>query len=178
MAESNGFSGAPAERRKPAVFRRWARKGAVREPVHLCYWKTNPESKTMEADKSMQVLCVEDNPNLRKVLVNIIRKIGYTSVIEAEDGVQAWEKIEEGGIGLVLTDWSMPRMNGLELLMKIRRGKPKIAKTPILMITAADTKKAIMDAATEGVDGYIIKPFSVSTIAEKIEEALAKRSRS
>ncbi len=131
----------------------------------------------MPDDKSMQVLCVEDNPNLRKVLVTIIKKIGYTSVVEAEDGVQAWEKIEEGGIGLVLTDWSMPRMNGLELLMKIRRGKAKIANTPILMITAADTKKAIVDAATEGVDAYIIKPFSVKTIAEKIEEALAKRAR-
>ena len=72
----------------------------------------------MASDKSMQVLCVEDNPNLRKVLVNIVKKIGYTNVVEAEDGFQAWTQIEEGGIGLVLTDWSMPRMNGLELLMK------------------------------------------------------------
>lgn len=131
----------------------------------------------MAPEKSMQVLCVEDNPNLRKVLVNIVKKIGYTNVVEAEDGVQAWTQIEEGGIGLVLTDWSMPRMNGLELLMKIRKARGKIAQLPVLMITAADTKKSIMDAGQEGVDAYIIKPFSVSTVTEKIEEALAKRSQ-
>ena len=129
-------------------------------------------------DKSIRVLCVEDNPNLRKVLVNIVRKIGYTDVVEAEDGVQAWEQIEQGGVGLVLTDWSMPRMNGMELLQKIRRGKRKIAQLPILMITAADTKSSIVDAAESGVDAYVIKPFSVGTIQEKIEEALAKRSKS
>ena len=130
----------------------------------------------MESDKSLRVLCVEDNPNLRKVLVNIVKKIGYSDVVEAEDGVQAWEQIEGGGVGLVLTDWAMPRMNGMELLQKIRRGKGKIAKLPIVMITAADTKSSIVGAAESGVDAYIIKPFSVATIAEKIEEALAKRS--
>jgi two-component system chemotaxis response regulator CheY len=130
----------------------------------------------MASEKSMRVLCVEDNPNLRKVLVNIVKKIGYADVVEAEDGAEAWEKIEEGGIGLVLTDWSMPRMNGLELLKKIRKGKGAIAQTPILMITAADTKNAIIEAAKEGVDAYIIKPFSVTTVAEKIDEAIAKRS--
>ena len=129
-------------------------------------------------DKSLRVLCAEDNPDLRKVLVNIVKKIGYTDVLEAEDGVQAWEQIEQGGVGLLLTDWSMPRMNGMELLQKIRRGKGKIAKLPVLMITAADTKTSIVDAAKAGVDAYIIKPFSVGTIQEKIEEALAKRSQS
>ena len=128
-------------------------------------------------DKSIRVLCAEDNPNLRKVLVNIVKKIGYTDVVEAEDGVQAWEHIEQGGVGLVLTDWSMPRMNGMELIQKIRRGKGGIAKLPILMITAADTKSSIVDAAEAGVDAYIIKPFSVGTIQEKIEQALAKRSQ-
>ena len=132
----------------------------------------------MESDKTLRVLCVEDNPNLRKVLVNIVKKVGYGDVVEAEDGVQAWEKIAEGGIGLVLTDWSMPRMNGLELLQKIRQAKGETAKLPILMITAADTKTSILEAAKEGVDAYIIKPFSVATIGEKIEEALAKRAGS
>ncbi|MCZ6523728.1 MAG: response regulator, partial [Alphaproteobacteria bacterium] len=99
----------------------------------------------MALDKSIRVLCAEDNPNLRKVLVNIVKKIGYTDVVEAEDGVQAWEQIEGGGVGLVLTDWAMPRMDGMELLQKIRREKGKIAKLPILMITASDTKTSIVD---------------------------------
>ncbi len=132
----------------------------------------------MELDTSLRVLVVEDNPNLRKVLVNIVKKLGYGDIAEAEDGVEAWEKIEEGGVGLLLTDWNMPRMNGLELLKKIREGADAVKRLPVLMITAADTKNAILSAGKEGVDAYIIKPFSVATISEKIQEAFAKRAAS
>lgn len=132
----------------------------------------------MELDKSVRVLVVEDNPNLRKVIINIVKKLGYTDIIDAEDGQQAWEKIEEGGVGLVLTDWNMPRMNGLELLQKVREANETISQIPLLMITAADTKNAILNAGKHGVDAYIIKPFSVSTIADKIQEAVDKRATS
>lgn len=132
----------------------------------------------MAMDTSLRVLVVEDNPNLRKVLVNIVKKIGYGDVIEAEDGQDAWEKVEEGGVGLILTDWNMPRMNGLELLQKVRGAKGNTAKLPFLMITAADTKEAILSAGKHGVDGYIIKPFSVATISEKIQEAFTNRTAS
>ena len=127
-------------------------------------------------DKSVCVLVVEDNPNLRKVLVNIVKKIGFEGVLEADDGQQAWEKLEAEKIGLILADWNMPRMSGLELLQKIRESKGAIANLPFLMITAADTKQSIMEAGKHGVDAYIIKPFSVTTIQEKIEEAMSKRA--
>ncbi len=128
-----------------------------------------------EFDKSLRVLIAEDNPNLRKVIVNIVKKIGFTDVIEAEDGKDAWEKVEQGGVGLILTDWSMPRMTGLDLLEKIRDAKEPISNTPFLMITASDTKDAIITAGKKGADAYIIKPFSVNTIADKIREAFDKR---
>lgn len=130
----------------------------------------------MNLDLKARVLVAEDNPNLRKVIVNIVRKIGFSDIVEAEDGLAAWAKIEEGGVGLVLTDWSMPGMTGLDLLKKIRASQPPVSKLPFLMITAADTKDSILTAGKEGVDAYIIKPFSVKTIVDKIEEAVANRA--
>lgn len=132
----------------------------------------------MELDKSLRVLVAEDNPNLRKVIVNIVRKIGFAEIVEADDGQQAWEMIEQGGVDIVLTDWNMPRMTGLDLLQKIRGAPKPISNIAFLMITAADTKNAILSAGQEGADAYIIKPFSVNTIVEKIEEAVQKRAQS
>ena len=130
----------------------------------------------MNLDLKTRVLVAEDNPNLRKVIVNIVRKIGFSDIVEAEDGLVAWEKIEQGGVGLVLTDWSMPGITGLDLLKKVRASEPPVSKLPFLMITAADTKDSILTAGKEGVDAYIIKPFSVKTIVDKIEEAVANRA--
>ena len=130
----------------------------------------------MNLDLKTRVLVAEDNPNLRKVIVNIVRKIGFQDIVEAEDGSVAWEKIEAGGVGLILTDWSMPGLSGMDLLKKIRASEPPVSKLPFLMITAADTKDSILAAGKEGVDAYIIKPFSVKTIIDKIEEAVANRA--
>jgi len=126
-------------------------------------------------DTSKRVLVAEDNPNLRTVLVNIIKKIGYTNVVQVEDGRSAWQLIEMGKVDLVLSDWAMPELDGIEVLRKLRKAKPPINKIPFLMITAADTKSAIITAGKEGVDAYIIKPFSVKTVAEKIQEAVNVR---
>ena len=131
----------------------------------------------MAVDPTTRVLVAEDNPNLRKVIVNIVRKIGYQDVVEADDGNQAWSEIEKGTVGLVLTDWAMPGLNGLELLKRVRGAKDPIKNLPILMITAADTKDSILTAGKEGVDAYIIKPFSVKTIMDKIQEAVEHRAK-
>jgi two-component system chemotaxis response regulator CheY len=130
----------------------------------------------MDLDTSKRVLIAEDNPNLRKVIVNIVKKIGYEHVMEAEDGDIAWQFMQRGGVDLVLTDWAMPGLDGLQLLRKIRKSNAPTCDVPFLMITAADTKNAILTAGKEGVDAYIIKPFSVTTISEKIKEAIQKRA--
>lgn len=130
----------------------------------------------MELDLSKRVLVAEDNANLRKVIVSIVKKIGFASVLEAEDGEIAWQFIQRGGVDLVVTDWAMPGLDGMQLLRKIRKADPPTSNLPFLMITAADTKTAILSAGKEGVDAYIIKPFSVATIKDKIEEAFTKRA--
>lgn len=129
----------------------------------------------MELDTSIKILIAEDNPNLRQVLVNIIRKIGFDKILEAENGEIAWQFIQRGGVNLVLTDWAMPELDGMQLLKKIRNSNAPTCDIPFLMITAADTKNAIMSAGKSGVDAYVIKPFSVSTVVEKIKEAIEKR---
>lgn len=130
----------------------------------------------MDLDTSKRILIAEDNPNLRKVIVAIVKKIGYQHVMEAEDGDIAWQFITRGGVDLVLTDWAMPGLDGVQLLRKVRKSNAPTCDIPFLMITAADTKSAIVEAGKEGVDAYIIKPFSVTTISEKIKEALEKRA--
>ena len=129
----------------------------------------------MELDTSIKILIAEDNPNLRQVLVNIIRKIGFDKILVAENGEIAWQFIQRGGVNLVLTDWAMPELDGMQLLKKIRNSDAPTCDIPFLMITAADTKNAIMSAGKSGVDAYVIKPFSVSTVVEKIKEAIEKR---
>lgn len=130
----------------------------------------------MAIDTNLRVLVVEDNGNLRKVLVNIIRKVGFKETVEADNGASAWEVLQSEKIGLVLTDWSMPGMSGMDLVMKIRAAPEPICNLPVLMITAMDTKTSIVTAAKQGVDAYIIKPFSIQTILQKIEEAVKKRA--
>lgn len=132
----------------------------------------------MDLDTSKRILIAEDNPNLRQVIVNIVKKIGYAQVLEAEDGEIAWQFIQRGGVDIVLTDWAMPGLDGMQLLKKIRTATTPTRDIPFLMITAADTKNAILSAGKEGVDAYIIKPFSVNTIMDKITEALEKRASS
>lgn len=132
----------------------------------------------MDLDTSKRILIAEDNPNLRQVIVNIVKKIGYAQVLEAEDGEIAWQFIQRGGVDIVLTDWAMPGLDGMQLLKKIRTANTPTRDIPFLMITAADTKNAILSAGKEGVDAYIIKPFSVNTIMEKITEAIEKRASS
>ena len=130
----------------------------------------------MALDTSLRVLVAEDNPNLRKVIVNVVKKLGFTQVEETEDGDQTWERIQSGEIGLVLADWKMPGPSGLELLQRVRKKDFANPQLPFVIVTASDTKEAILTAAKAGVDAYVIKPFSVTTIQEKITEALAKRS--
>ena len=130
----------------------------------------------MSVDKSLNVLVVEDNVNLRKVLINIINKLGFPPALEAEHGQEAWEKVQNEKVDIVLTDWTMPVMDGLELVKKIRGADKPIRDLPVLMITAMDTKDSVIAAGRQGVDAYIIKPFNVQTILQKIEEAVERRS--
>ena len=127
-----------------------------------------------QLNKNVIVLVVEDDPNLRRIIINIMKKLGFTNIREADNGQKAWMTINSTNIGLVLTDLNMPVMDGLKL-SKLIRANAKYDDIPVLVITAADTKEIIVAAGKAGVDGYIIKPFDVKHIIKKIEAAFTHR---
>lgn len=126
-------------------------------------------------DAKTRVLVADDMMTMRKVVAKNCKDIGFTDIIEASDGADAWKKISEANppIGLVISDWNMPNMTGLELLKKIR-GDAKLAKTPVMLVTAESEKSQIEEAIKSGVDGYVIKPFTPQTLRDKLE-AIHKR---
>lgn len=127
---------------------------------------------TKAINKNMNVLVVEDDPSLRRILVSIVKKLGFQNIREAENGQKALMTITNTSIGLVLTDLNMPIMDGLQL-SKMIRAQAKYDHVPILVITASDTKEVIVKAGKSGVNGYIIKPFKIKQVISKIESAFA-----
>src|SRR3989339_926214 len=128
----------------------------------------------MPANKDLKILVVEDNEKIRKLLCNLLKNIGFQSIAEAENGKLAWDKLQAYSYDLVLTDWQMPVMDGMELLKLIRKDN-FLKNLPVMMITASDSQEAIIEAAKFKIDGYIVKPFSVKTIVEKIDRAFENR---
>ncbi|MCE5272169.1 response regulator [bacterium] len=121
---------------------------------------------------ALKILVVDDSATMRRIIVNTLKRIGYEDLIEAEDGVDAYAKLEsEGGINFIVTDWNMPNMSGLEFVNKVREGSFK--EIPILMVTTRSIKEDIIEAMKAGVNSYIVKPFTPQTLKEKIDKILA-----
>ena len=120
-------------------------------------------------------LVVDDFSTMRRIVVGLLRQCGASRVLEAEDGVQALRTIENNPVDVVVTDWNMPNMTGMELL-KALRAHPKFSRMPVLLITAEGRKENIVEAAREGADGYIVKPFTQDTLHEKLTRILVKHS--
>lgn len=121
---------------------------------------------------ALKVLVVDDSATMRRIIVNTLKRIGYEDLIEAEDGVDAYAKLEsEAGINFIVTDWNMPNMSGLEFVNKVREGSFK--EIPILMVTTRSIKEDIIEAMKAGVNSYIVKPFTPQTLKEKIDKILA-----
>lgn len=117
----------------------------------------------------MKILVVDDFSTMRRIVKNLLRDLGFTNTLEADDGKTALPKLKAGGIDFLITDWNMPGMTGLDLLKAVR-ADPDLAKLPVLMVTAEAKREQIIMAAQAGVNGYIIKPFTAATLKEKIEK--------
>ncbi|MBT0963563.1 chemotaxis response regulator CheY [Denitromonas iodatirespirans] len=128
------------------------------------------------ADPNMKFLVVDDFSTMRRIVRNLLKELGYTNVDEAEDGVAALQKLASGGFEFVVTDWNMPNMDGLTLLQTIRQ-TPQYKDLPVLMITAEAKKENIIAAAQAGASGYIVKPFTAATMAEKLEKIFEKMGK-
>ena len=119
----------------------------------------------------LRILIVDDSPTMRRILVNTVIKAGYSDVKEAEDGRDALAKLMAGEYDLLMTDWNMPNMNGLELVQTVRQDD-KLKAIPILMVTTRNMKEDIVNAIKCGVNGYIVKPFDAKTLNAKINEIM------
>ncbi|MFZ4714486.1 MAG: response regulator [Bacteriovoracaceae bacterium] len=127
---------------------------------------------------NMKILLVDDVSTMRKMIKGHLQQMGFTNVSEAEDGEPAWKLIQEGiekkqPYEFIISDWDMPGLNGLELVKNIRSFEPT-KKLPFLMITADADQTTVVTAVKAGVNNFIIKPFSVATLKEKIDKIFNK----
>ncbi|MBL6749024.1 MAG: chemotaxis response regulator CheY [Nevskia sp.] len=127
-------------------------------------------------DKNTRILIVDDFSTMRRIVKNLLHDLGFLNTAEADDGRSAWALLQGTPIDFVITDWNMPGMTGLDLLKNIRADE-RMARLPVLMVTAEAQRDQIIEAAKAGVNGYIIKPFTAVTLKEKIDK-IAQRSAS
>ncbi len=118
-------------------------------------------------NSNIKILVVDDFATMRRIVKGLLQELGYHQIQDAEDGAAALVKIKSERFDLVVTDWNMPVMTGLELLRAIR-AEPTLKTTPVLMVTAENNREQIIEAARSGVSGYIIKPFTAVTLREKL----------
>lgn len=121
----------------------------------------------MAADVNMKILIVDDFSTMRRIVRNILKQLGFTSIEEAEDGDVALQKLKDGNFEFVVTDWNMPNMTGLELLKSIR-ADDQLKDIPVLLVTAEAEKENVVQAAQAGVNDYIVKPFTADVMQSKI----------
>ncbi len=122
-------------------------------------------------DTSMNVLIVDDYKTMLRIIRNLLKQIGFSNVDEATDGVEALSKLRANTFGLVISDWNMAPMTGLELLQAVR-AEPKLKTLPFIMITAESKTENVVAAKQAGVSNYIVKPFNAETLQGKIEKVL------
>jgi len=120
----------------------------------------------------MKILVVDDSSTMRRIIKNTLGRLGHKDILEAEDGAVAWKVMGENeGIDILVTDWNMPEMNGLELVQKVR-AEEKYADLPIIMVTTEGGKTEVITALKAGVNNYIVKPFTPQVLQEKLEAVL------
>lgn len=125
------------------------------------------------AAKDLNSLVVDDFSTMRRIVRNLLKELGYNKIEEAEDGVDALEKIRAGQIDFVVADWNMPNMDGLELLKTIR-ADDALKHIPVMMVTAEAKKENIIAAAQAGASGYVVKPFTAAILEEKLNKVFEK----
>lgn len=120
---------------------------------------------------SMKVLVVDDFATMRRIVKNILSQLGYKHIIEADDGTTAMDVLKQEKINLIISDWNMPKMTGLELLKNVR-ANPDLATIPFIMVTAEAQQDNIILAVKAKVSQYIVKPFTADTLGEKIKKVI------
>lgn len=121
----------------------------------------------------MRVLVVAASSTMRRIVSNTLGKMGHADILEATSGSDGLERVTDGSVDLVITDWSLPGMSGIEFVRLLRTVESG-TRLPVLMITGNVTQDNILAAVRAGVDEYVVKPFSLQTLKDKIDAVLAK----
>lgn len=123
---------------------------------------------------TMKTLVIDDMMTMRKIIIKMLKSIGFSNVQEADDGATAWPMIEAAAAAgepfeFIVSDWNMPKMSGLDLLIKIRETEG-IKETPFLMVTAEAEQSNVVKVVQAGVSNFVVKPFKPDTLKEKIQK--------
>ncbi len=129
------------------------------------------EELIMSVDKSMHILIVDDYKTMLRIIRNLLKQLGFENVDEATDGTAALQKIRERPYGLVISDWNMEPMTGIELLREVRADE-KVKGTPFIMVTAESKTENVIAAKQAGVNNYIVKPFNAETLKKKMNSVI------
>ncbi|MEQ8968493.1 MAG: response regulator [Azospirillaceae bacterium] len=127
----------------------------------------------MSVDMSMSILIVDDYKTMLRIIRNLLKQLGFENVDEASDGAQALQKLRQKPYGLVISDWNMEPMTGLQLLKEVR-ADTKLQSLPFIMITAESKKENVIAAKEAGVNNYIVKPFNADTLKGKMSAVLGQ----
>ena len=125
----------------------------------------------MALNTNLKVLVVDDFATMRKIIKNILTQLGFKNIFEADDGSSALELLKKEKIDLIISDWNMPKMSGLDLLKAVRND-PNLKDILFVMVTAEAQKDNVIEAIKHGVNQYIVKPFTPETLKEKLEKVL------
>jgi two-component system chemotaxis response regulator CheY len=119
----------------------------------------------------VRLLVVDDSSTMRRIIRNSLKAVGYDDVVEAENGEGALSRLQAEKVDMVISDWNMPVMNGIELVTAMRKDAA-LKATPVLMVTTMAEKENILQAMQAGVTNYVVKPFDAATLKKKIDQIL------
>jgi len=124
--------------------------------------------KILNKGFQLKLLVVDDSSTMRRIIKNTLARLGYKDILEGADGVEGWAAMDANpDIDMLITDWNMPEMNGLELVKKVRADE-RFLDTPIIMVTTEGGKTEVITALKAGVNNYIVKPFTPQVLKEKL----------
>jgi two-component system, chemotaxis family, chemotaxis protein CheY len=123
----------------------------------------------MVLDKNMKILVVDDFATMRRIVKNILKQLSFMNITEADDGSTALEVLRQEKIDLVVSDWNMPKLDGIGLL-KAMKSDEALKVIPFLLVTAEAQPDSIVEAIKNGASNYIIKPFTAETLSQKINQ--------
>jgi two-component system chemotaxis response regulator CheY len=119
----------------------------------------------------MKIVVADDSSTMRRIIAKVLEQVGEAEMVEAANGTEAVKAAEDPGVGLILMDWNMPELSGIDAVRQIR-GKGN--KVPIIMVTTEAEKRRVMEAIQAGINDYLVKPFTPDQLAEKIKKVSGK----